>query len=436
MLDSQCRFLVELLGLDGEVMFYKSVNGKSQIESFKRVLALLALVLLSLQGFADDRLSCPKVSAAQRPALVFVEGPPDRENLYVARFLGYDLKKDRVLSSRYLQVTQLDNAIFLACTQEEDKTGRVYVMDFRKGVVRLLAESTRFNCLRAEPRRKKAMLCSLDTRAGEIKLFELDLEGLKMTLRKKLSRLSLGADFGSIRTGMKLSPDFTRIAYTSNTQEPAVRQSSDYVLRVLDLSTMQAEDIDSGIHVRISWASSFSEGRPPLEWLNDKEIVYQHMLPYRPEENQSPHFKAAYVVKRANIETKKITECLRKELDLTLDGGSLQMNPLNGRLIYHNRWILDLKKKDLTAKNLPFSIVKDSSNLQTKVLQGDSVVYKGLAPCVSTCVSPSGRHFAYSLRWKDREPAAEIYTKIERRKDPVLVGKGSYWPTRPVGWIE
>jgi len=32
MLDSLCRFLVELLASNGEIMFFKSVNGKSQIK--------------------------------------------------------------------------------------------------------------------------------------------------------------------------------------------------------------------------------------------------------------------------------------------------------------------------------------------------------------------------------------------------------------------
>jgi hypothetical protein len=52
MLDSPCRFLVELLGLHGEIMFSKSVNGKSQIIEEKQTKAPIAKRKLAITYLA------------------------------------------------------------------------------------------------------------------------------------------------------------------------------------------------------------------------------------------------------------------------------------------------------------------------------------------------------------------------------------------------
>jgi hypothetical protein len=136
-----------------------------------------------------------------------------------------------------------------------------------------------------------------------------------------------------------------------------------------------------------------------------------------------------------NIKTKKVMELFRKELRLTLDGGSLQANPLNGQLIHNKKWVLNLRKKTFTAKDLPFAVVPGFHTKPTKILHGQAVLFSGSARCVSNCISPSGNNFAYSLRPKPRSLAEEVYAKVQGLPEPIKVAEGPSL-TRAIGWIE
>jgi hypothetical protein len=136
-----------------------------------------------------------------------------------------------------------------------------------------------------------------------------------------------------------------------------------------------------------------------------------------------------------NIKTKKVMELFRKELRLTLDGGSLQANPLNGQLIYNNKWILDQRKKTFKPKDLPFAVVPGFHTKPTKILHGQVVLFSGSARCVANSVSATGNNFAYSLRPKTRSLAEEVYAKVQGLPEPIKVAEGPSW-TRAIGWIE
>ena len=108
---------------------------------------------------------------------------------------------------------------------------------------------------------------------------------------------------------------------------------------------------------------------------------------------------------------------------------------LNEQLIYNKEYILDLEKKRLIPKTMPFSVVPGFHTKPTKILHGQAVLFSGSARCVGCCVSPSGKNFAFSLRPKPRSLAVEVYAKVQGLPEPIKVAEGPSW-TRAIGWIE
>lgn len=401
----------------------------------KLIVGCLLVSILVRGVYAKGKLCCPRIRNDQRPTLLFIGGPQDKRELCVAYFKGQTAQKENIISAKYLQVTQLDNAIFLVTTKRSPVEGCVYAMDLGKGIVKLIAEHTRIHCLRAEPRMKKAMLVDANMGIGEVRLIELNLANLETTLRHTLKKELLVDRFNGIGPRMKLSPDFKHIVYASRKSDKVPERWSEYILRVLDLSTMKIEDLDNNVGVQISIISSRGWGSPPFEWINNNEVIYQDMVPNKPNEISEPALQALNIFKSVNIKTKKVMELFRKELRLTLDGGSLQANPLNGQLIYNREYIFDLERKRLVPKTMPFAVVPGYRSKPTKILHGEVVLFSGSARCVGSCVSPSGNNFAYSLRPKTRSLAEELYAKVQGLSEPIKVAEGPSWTTA-IGWIE
>jgi hypothetical protein len=408
---------------------------KPIIKDLKQIAVLLLVTIVASNVFAQDRLHCPRIRNDRRPALLFIGGPKDERELCAACFDGKTAHNEKIVSSNHFQVTQLDNAIFLVTAERSSTKGNVYAIDLGRGIAKLLAESTRIRCLRAEPRMKKAMLVDANMSIGEVRLIELNLANLKVTLRHTLKKELLVDRFNGIGPRMKLSPDFKHIVYASRKSDKVPERWSEYILRVLDLSTMKIEDLDNNVGVQISVISSRGWGSPPFEWINNNEVIYQDMVPNKPNEISEPALQALNIFKSVNIKTKNIMELFRKELRLTLDGGSLQANPLNGQLIYNREYILDLEKKRLIPKTTPFAVVRGYRTKPTKILHGEVVLFSGGSRCVGSCVSPSGNNFAYSLRPKTRSLAEELYAKVQGLPEPIKVAEGPSWTTA-IGWIE
>lgn len=406
-----------------------------RIKYFKQIMEFLLVMIIASSVYAKDMLNCPRIRNDQRPALLFFQGPVDKRELCVAYFDGQTAQNEKIASAKYFMVTQLDNAVFLVCEKSSSTKGRVYAMDLGRGIANLLAESTRIHCLRSEPKMKKAMLVDANMSIGEVRLIELNLANLKVTLRHTLKKELLGDRFNGIGPGMKLSPDFRHIVYASRKGDKVHENWSEYILRILNLATMKIENLDTNVGVQISAFSSRGWGRLPFEWINNNEVIYQDMVPNEPNEISIPPFQALNVFKIVDIETKKISELLRRELPLTLDGGSLIANPLNGQLIYNKKYILDLRKKTFKPKDLPFSIVTNRLTKQMQVLSGTDVLYSDSARYVGGCISPSGNNFAYSLRPKTRSLAEELYAKVRGLPEPIKVAEGPSW-IRAIGWIE
>jgi len=396
----------------------------------------LFVIIFVTDVFAEGQFNCPKITDDQCPALLFIEGSVDESNLYIAYFDGKTVRREKIISSRYIQVTQLDNAVFLVSTSESPNNGKVYAIDFSGPKAKFLAQSTRIHCLRAQPQRKTAMLMDVNGNIGRIQLIELNLANLESTLRYTLSKEVLGDNFIGMVQSMKLSPDFKHIVYAGRKGNKEHELWSEYTLRILDLATMKAEDLDKNVGVQISGISSFWCGIPVIEWINNDEVIYRDMVPNEPKQISKPELDSLNIFKSVNIRTKEISELFRKELRLTLDGGSLQTNPLNGKLLYNNLWYLNLRDGTLTPKNLPFSVIVDKSTKQTQVLQGTDVLYCGDEHCIGRPISTSGGNFAYSLRPKRGTLCVKLYAKFEGTEQPLKIAQGPYSPTSPIAWIE
>jgi hypothetical protein len=78
----------------------------------------------------------------------------------------------------------------------------------------------------------------------------------------------------------------------------------------------------------------------------------------------------------------------------------------------------------------------NSLTKQTQVLEGDDILYSGDATCVSRCISPSRRNFAYSLRYKKNCLDVKVYARPEGLKEPIEVAEGPFSPTHPIAWVE
>ncbi|UCG56163.1 MAG: right-handed parallel beta-helix repeat-containing protein [Phycisphaerales bacterium] len=412
------------------------INGDCRVDSSD--LAILVSHWLE-EHETDAAVACPRVSKDMRPAFVFVEGPVRGGALFVADFDGHLVQREQVTSSKSLQVTQLDDAVFLVTATEGSNEGKVYVFDFTRGIGKLLTRSTRIHCLRSEPARGKAMLVESVPETSQVRLYELDLVSLKMALSHTLAYEYFG---GIVET--QISPDFSRLAYPNmkdftpiGTEEDVpLGQWTKYELKAVDLSTLNIDTLDEDVDVQISPISSIGWGTPPLEWVNNDEVVYQHMIPCEPNEDCKPYLEAQYVFKKVNVGTKQVMRLFEGRLPLTLGGGFLKCNPLNGELVYDNKWVLDIEGGALTPKDLPFSVVRDYSAGQTTVSFGEQVLYSGEQRCIDTCISADHKNFAYLLRTRPDTSEVAIYVKVKGIGEPLKVGEGSYWPTRPVGWIE
>jgi len=393
-------------------------------------LLLSLLVLVPSACIGVEQLACPAIPEDGYPALVFVEGGIHQHTLFVSYFGEGVVRRREIMISKSIEVEQLDNAIFLVEAQHDGEPG-VFVIDLANGRMKHVAEA---RLLRSVPGRRKAMLMKLALREEKVDLVELDLDTLETKPAHVLTRKQLGETFDGIGPGIKISPDFKHLAYARlKGTLPRIHEPTIYVLSVLDLSTMEVRDMDANVRVEIGMFSSYGHGRPPFEWLSDDELLYQH-IPNGNDENDRMGEKH-HVLKIANIETGAVREVMRPLVRLTLNGGTMRMDPVTGRIEYHREWLLDLGES-LVAKNYPFSVERSSDGATTVIRRDDTLIYEGDARCMQTCLSASGKHFAYMLRPEPRELHSILYAALAGEAGPIKVAEGPYWPTRPIAWVE
>ncbi len=395
----------------------------------------------SLTGIStyQRETACPQVTGDKRPALLFVEDAAGEKYLSVSYQLAGALRREPVIAAKYIEVTQLDNSVFLVATSETPRIGSVFAMNFESGRARRLSATAGLRCLRAEPGRKTAMMVAFNRDAAEDRLVELDLLSFATSERYVLSRIQMGDEYERLGHPFKISPDFAHIAYLSRKGGPAVERASAFELRSLDLKTYTSTVLDDEVRAEIPDISSFAYGTPPFEWTSNTQLLYQHMVS---DDNTSKEgIQTAFrldgicVLKIVDIAIGRISECFRKRLRMELNGGSLEMNPLTGRVVLNRKYVVDSLQKQLIDHLFPFIVDSDVSKNNTEVRLGRDLLYSGSAMCLGTCLSRSGKSLAYALRSSGPGTADELFAVFDPNSRPVKVASGTFLPY-PIGWID
>ena len=286
----------------------------------------------------DAGMSCPQIMPEMRPALVFIESQPLEQRLYVTSFRSAAVHRHQIASAKYIQTTQLGHGIFLVSTSGGSTDRGVFVIDLDRGASKQIARSTRIHCLRSVPERGKAMLIHSHLGIGEVRYLQLDLATLSLTLSHTFTQSELGDKFMGVRPGMALSPDFHQVAYMATDSWPA----SQCPLTLMDLATLEQSVLDDNVGIAFSPISSDLSGTPPLDWIDDDQIVYRHMPPSDVNDpNWLTMLDGLCVFKCADVTTGEVSEVLRQTLRLGVGAGSLKLDPLNGELLYNGQSILD-----------------------------------------------------------------------------------------------
>jgi hypothetical protein len=364
--------------------------------------------------------------------------------LWIAYRQGGELHREFIIAGNRLEVTQLDNAIFLInnLQQSPGTKGSTYAMDLNSGKIRQISETSVIRCLRSEPSRKTAMLVDSNRIPGEDRLTEIDLTSLTTNELQVLSKSSLGDEYLKIRhpifrqlqenedskitNPFMISPDFLHIAYVIDKVEFEYRE---YELKSLNLRTLKTEVLDRDVKVHIPGISSDLNAFPPFEWINNNQVLYQHMV-------DAGWIDALCAFKIVDIRTKEISERFRKQLRMELGGGQLATDPLTGRLILNRKYVLDYSRNQLTDRILPFTAVTDLRQEKTEIKSVNGTLYSGSAMCLGTCMSASGSSFAYALTPSYGASSAEVYAVFGGDLKPLKVAEGYSSVTRPIGWIQ
>lgn len=403
---------------------------KDRTKSRTTVLFAMTMVMVVMAVPAAAENGVVKLDQGQLPALVYIEGTPERSVLSVAAYGGDGMTWIRLLSGGNIAVTRLGRTTFLVTTDKDAKGGTVYVMDLATGGMKKLFTGKNVCCLRSEPGRGVAMLAEWDR--ASISLIELDLATFATQPKGEIPKAAIG---GMAPTKIRISPDFARMAYATSEGDDALHHGK-YTLSVLELWTMASQELVRGIRVDLPGISSFSHGLPPFEWLSNDEVVYQDMEPNTAPGAQAYSDTMMHVFKAVDVKTKAVRELFRSERTMALDGGSMVYDPVTGRIVYNREWLVDMHAMRLVPRDLPFEVKNDYKAGEVSVLWGEKTLYRGKDICLGACISPSGANFAYMLRPRRETLVATIYAKIDGKDEPVKVAEGMHAPTSPVGWIE
>lgn len=404
----------------------------------------LLSVLFSAAVFVKGEPLIEAISTEQLPALVFMQENNDaksteRRSLMLATFDGGKAVVQRIMTSEHVEAVQLSDRVFLLKAAPFPPYQQAcFLVNFRTGQrVRLSIGEPRdklihLRCLRSVPDKNQAMILQYGPETETESLLQVDLNTLQAVARYLLPRSD--ATQGIQGPRMKISPDFTSlaamVAQQENKVQPPARQLA-FSLRVFNLETMKTTELDAQIVVEISPVSSLPGGTPPFEWIGDQDILYQHMIPWEADDNNL-RLHGQYVLKCVNIKSKKVTEWIRKQMPLTLDGGNLNHDWLTGELQY-NDFIVDTRMRGLRPYCPCFSVKWDRSG--TEISFHDDILYRqsGRRQPAQACASRNQEHIAYSLRLDDKGNSM-LYAKIKGMKEVVEVSKAGF--CTPLMWIE
>jgi len=351
----------------------------------------------------DTGRPCPKLTPEQYPALLFRK-PVDggrRSNLAVVHFVNGRPRYDYIPQGRYRRVIQVDTAAFLLCTASHNKNGEVLLADLRGGKLLSLKRGVGdLRLLRANLKRRRAVFAAMNVREGFVDLVELDLKTFNMPSTIRLTHDKFGGSFSEIVGVLQISPDFKRLAYAARLGGQL--HDTHYELRVLQIATGKTSVLDGKVRVVLSPLSSSSHGRPPVAWLDNNRVLYQH------------HLDALSMLKIADAGKGTVANLLEAKLPGTLSGGTLRLCPFSGKVIYHEQYTVDLAAKRLVK------IANPTDQPRYRVL-----------------ISPSGKHHAYVvIGGRGRFQGRTVMVKTKALAKPTAVSRAGIPGPRPLAWIE
>ncbi len=384
----------------------------------KKLLFYIIAICIAQSCLANNLLKFEPIPKKDYPALVFMEEDtnPDpnlliRGTLYVAAIKDGKVNCQKIISSQYVQTTQISDSIFLIRTNESNlyskkpiqaqlQSQSIYLADFNSGSSVLLSTSNtidkmvHFFCIYTDLYRNKAVFLRYGQGTENPQLYELDLNNLEQKLLYTTPKEKINLPYPQV----KMSNDYRHLAFV----ERSSKDFKTFTLKIVDLKTMTVSELDKNIKVQVSGFSS-ELGQPPFEWVSNNEILYQNMLPSKDESRSFMY--GTYILKCINIETKKTTDWIRQELRLTGDGGSLKLNPFTGNIeymVYEGRYIIDVKKHSLIPQKPDFSIV-GIYDKPSEVYYKNKSIYKGYCSPF-TCISHSANNFALVTDFNTRHP--------------------------------
>jgi hypothetical protein len=381
----------------------------------------------------------------------------EQKSLMVATFDGKTPNVQKIIAAESIDATQLGDAVFLVNTWQflwDHKLWRqsYFLVNFNTGSSVLLLKSETsivFSCSALEPvmcllsipDQNEAVFFQNLPSTEESKLIHVDLNTLDTVDLYTLPRNNQTRGFHDpcLPCILRISPDFKKLATTQYGEWLELQQV--YSLRVLDLETMEAGELDDHVVIALHPASSMLP-TPSLEWISAQDIIYQHMIPEDVNEGGLFRTHAEYLLKNVNIETGQITELVRNRLPLTLNGGYIDYNWFTGD------WSIyaDVNNIISTPVNnqLTYSIKKKPNSVE--IYYQDQLIcrHKGVYSYIDSCLSHSQEHFAYYMFYKRNrisnqfsaiQVSTTLYAITKYMEKPVQVAQISDG-SGLVAWIE
>lgn len=392
---------------------------------------LLILTCCAAMASAGETLTCPTLDKSQYPALVYTEGP----TLHVAHFKSGQAHRQQVTfrDNHNLYLERLRDGVFLAGESWRQDGGPVHIVDLNAGIVKPLSENGgpgKHHTLHISPEGKRALLLYAVKDVPGILFIELDLSTYETKTTHILDRDFTGNKRDKIHNLFRLSPDFTHLAYAIRHLPAGAVRPSTSTLKVFSFDTAKICELDPRVHVWLCPLSSSGYGLPALEWIDNREILYQNM-PTELGANDFWAMEGDYALKTVGIQTGTIVTRDVQEGRLMISGGNFAYDVDRDRIVYKRH--PDIKTKVETAKPIVPRFRRERGAAGHTIMDGETILYQGKRLCSGESVSPSGKHFAYVLqRDRSKDIPYEIFVKLEGRAEPLKVGVVESHPR--VGW--
>ena len=412
--------------------------------AIKRLSCVLICTLFISWCRADHVEPWNPLADANVPALMFVNESSEpnaygRTSLYTTSFPGDTIQTQKILTSQYLQVDQISNsAVFIRTHTVLDDLWHIafYLADVRQGKQVLLSESQEpndpihFYCLRAVPEDNRALLFRYGPGVESNQILDVNLTTLAVDEHYNFPKDGEYDLFSWSPTYLQVSPDGRHLTTMALDLERFVwgEEYTYYRLKHLDLETLTLTDLDPNVSVMVGRWSSHAYGIPPHDWISPTEILYQHMPVPDPIDPYAE--EGTYVLKSVNIETGDISTWTTHQMPMTMDGGSLNLDPFTGIIHYHD-FIVDPNSKTVQDPQLPYEVIRDYKQKTSTICFNDEVLYTGeiYYGTVNVLLSPSERYFAYQAQ-------GGLYVYYPEKNESVKAEDFNNVSFSLIGWIE